>query len=167
MRADTINLTTLLIQELYGKILVPMKDDEEKVKTSVVETKRSLGNNKKNVSILVAHLDQLYLPADELEFLSGILSACKMTLDDVAIVNIEKTTVTNYKELEKEFKSGIIILFGILPLQIAMPIEFPHYQVQKFNSQIYVSAASLSIIQQHKEEKTKLWNCLKQLPFNE
>jgi hypothetical protein len=84
-------------------------------------------------------------------------------MEDVAIINTRKNKNITYKAIEQELKGEKIILFGVAPAQINLPIEFPHYQVQPFNSQTYLSAAMLPEIQDNKAEKAKLWNCLKQI----
>ena len=106
--------------------------------------------------------ETLYLPDEQLNFLLGILSACGLTMEDVAIVNTKKNRNLTYKAIELELKGASILLFGVSAAQINLPIEFPHYQVQSFNNQTYLAAPVLQEIQNSKEEKTKLWNCLKQ-----
>jgi hypothetical protein len=44
-----------------------------------------------------------------------------------------------------------------------LPLQFPAYQIQKFNNQVYLAAPALHLLAQDKAEKTKLWNCLKQV----
>jgi hypothetical protein len=42
-----------------------------------------LGNNSKQILIALQYNDISYLPDYDLKFLSGILSACKLSLNDV------------------------------------------------------------------------------------
>jgi hypothetical protein len=163
MSLDNIELTPFLIQELYKNSLVELYDTETENKIKQVVPFNVLGNNKKKVIIIVENDETLYLPDTELNFLLGILSACKLTMEDVAILNIKKNKSVSYKSIELELKSEKIILFGVGPIQIELPFEFPHYQIQQYNNQTYVSAAMLLHIQDDKAEKTKLWNCLKQI----
>ena len=163
MSLDNIELTPFLIQELFKNSLVELYDTEPEKKTKQVVPFNVLGNNKKKVIIIVDNDETAYLPDIELNFLLGILSACKLTMEDVAILNIKKNKSVSYKAIELELKAEKIILFGVGSVQIELPFEFPHYQIQQYNNQTYVSAAMLLHIQDDKAEKTKLWNCLKQV----
>lgn len=163
MSLDNIELTPFLIQELFKNSLVEFYDIAPTQKTKQVLPFNILGNNKSRVIIIIENDETVYLPDTQLNFLLGILSACKLTMDDVAILNIKKNKAVTYKAIELELKAEKIILFGVAPIQIELPIEFPHYQIQQYNNQTYISAAPLSDIQDDKTEKTILWNCLKQL----
>lgn len=163
MSIDNIQLTPFLIQELFKNSLVESASPEEDKKTDQAVSFSVLGHNRKKIIILVANDETLYLPDEQLNFLLGILSACSLTMEDVAIINIRKNKSITYKTIEQELKAEQVILFGVTPEQINLPIEFPHYQVQAFNNQTYLAAALLTEIQNNKTEKTKLWNCLKQI----
>ena len=163
MSLDNIELTPFLIQELFKHSLVEIaaKKKEEKVLPAASFT--FLGNNRRKVAIVVSNEDNVYLPDNELNFLLGILSACKLTMEDVAIININKSKAVTYKTIEQELKAENIILFGVTAAQIALPLEFPSYQIQQYNKQTYIAAGVLSDIEKNKADKTKLWNCLKQI----
>lgn len=163
MSLDNIQLTPFLLHELFKKSLIELDVSESYQQMSPASSFTMLGNNRKRIIIFVANDETLYLPDEQLNFLLGILSACSLTMEDVAIINIKKNKNITYKAIELELKGEIIILFGVTPAQINMPIEFPHYQVQSFNSQTYLAAPMLPEIQDNKMEKTKLWNCLKKI----
>jgi len=162
MSLDNIQLTPFLLQELFKKSLIELDASELHEERRSASSFTILGNNRKRIIILVADDETLYLPDEQLNFLLGILSACGLTMEDVAIVNIKKNRNLTYKAIELELKGASILLFGVSAAQINLPIEFPHYQVQSFNNQTYLAAPVLQEIQNSKEEKTKLWNCLKQ-----
>jgi hypothetical protein len=159
MSLNNIQLTPFVLQDLFKHSLIDLKTEE---KTSP-KTFATLGNNNKYILILVVSDDTLYLPDDQLNFLMGILNACTLTMEDVAILNIKKNKSATYKTLSEELKPEKIFLFGIQPNDIALPIDFPNYQVQQYNNQIYLTAPILSQLQNDKGEKIKLWNCLKQI----
>jgi hypothetical protein len=165
MSLDTIKLTPFLLQELFKKCLVESdaKELKEKENPTPISSFQILGNNRKNVIIIVENIETLYLPDNQLNFLLGILSACKLTMEDVAIINITKNKGVTYKSIELELKAEKIMLFGVTQAQINLPIEFPLYQIQQYNNQTYISASMLNAIEEDKIEKTKLWNCLKQI----
>ncbi len=163
MSINNIQLTPFLLQELYSNSLVEILSQESELSTLSPASFSFLGNNRKKIIILVANDETLYLPDDQLNFLMGILSACSLTMEHVAIINIKKNKNVTYKTIEQELKAVQIILLGVTPAQISLPVEFPKYQVQPFNNQTYLSATGLFDIQDNKAEKGKLWNCLKQL----
>ena len=163
MPLDNIELTPFLIQGLFKNSLIEFETMPVITKILPVSTLNILGNNLKRVAIIVENFETLHLPDDQLNFLMGVLNACKLTMEDVAIINIAKNTSTNYKIIEVELKAEKIILFGVKPSQIDLPIAFPLYQVQEYNKQTYMEAASLNVIQLDKAEKTKLWHCLQQI----
>ena len=66
-------------------------------------------------------------------------------------------------KLLAELNGDKVFMFGISVDEIKLPLSFPHYQIQKYNNQTYLSAPTLTALQHDKAEKTKLWNCLKQI----
>lgn len=163
MSLDTIKLTPFLIQELFKNCLVEFDAKELIENDPLFSSFYTLGNNQRRVVIVVENNETLYLPDNQLNFLLGILAACKLTMEDVAIVNIAKNKGVTYKSIELELKAERIILFGVKPTQINLPLEFPIYQIQQYNNQTYLSASMLNNIEEDKAEKAKLWNCLKQI----
>ena len=162
MGLNDIKLEPFILEDLYKKTLVG--EDVKRDKLPTVSTTLSfLGNNKKDIVIIVDSKEALHLPDDELNFLLGILSACKLTMEDVAVLNIEKNQSITYQSIATFLKANTVLIFGIDCIQIDLPIQFPNYQIQSYNNQVYLTSPPLSIIRNDKAEKTKLWNCLKQI----
>lgn len=162
MSLNDITLNPVLLQDLYKNSLVEIVS--KKTKAAKVEgTFSFLGNNKKGIVIVVSSNDAIHLADDELNFLLAILSPCKLSMEDVAILNIQKNNQAVYQTIESDLKAKTILLFGVTTDQIQLPIQFPDYQIQKYNSQVYLSAPKLGNIEKDKAEKVKLWNCLKQV----
>ncbi len=120
-----------------------------------------LGDNLKNIAIIVSDSSAAYLSDKALKFLSGVLSACNLSLADVAIINIYKTSDPDYSLISKTLDPRVTLLFGASPTALRLPLHFPEYQIQRYNQQIYLSAPPLEFIENEKAEKQKLWNCLK------
>lgn len=163
MSLNIINLPPFVLQQLYGKSLIDMETMQKTVVINKEPRIASLGNNRKNIVILVQCSGVLHLPDDQLNLLMGILTACHLSMEDVAIVNIKNNAAVNYKILTSEFKAHKLLLFGMKPAQMNLPIDFPNYQMQQYNNQLYLTAPDLSVFLNEKAEKLKLWNCLKQL----
>ena len=165
MSLDNINLPPLVLQQLFTHTLIEAKNNPTVDSKSTEKPFLTLGNNQKKVLILVESEETLYLPDNQLNFLLGILAACNLTMEDVAILNIKKNPSVNYLRITDELKSEKVFLFGLLPDQIELPVNFPTYQIQKFNNQVYLAAPALSNFHDNKAEKTRLWICLQQI-FN-
>lgn len=127
------------------------------------ETVKFLGSNERKVLVLVNHPDVVFLPDEELKFLTGILAACKLSLADVALVNLGMNPGTGYKELLSQFGSNKILLFGSEPASISLPLAFPAFQLQAFNGTTYHWCPDLHQMENDRALKTKLWTNLKKL----
>ncbi len=144
---------------------VSKKEKIEVVDTTPASQWKSLGSNHNNILIIVNNHEAVYLPDNELAFLTGILGACKLNLADVAIVNLNNHPEASYKELTSHFKSKIVFLFDTEPAAFGLPMSFPHYQIQAFAGSSFLYSPSLKELENDRVEKSKLWVCLKRL-FN-
>ncbi len=145
---------------------VPVKKEIFSLDTLVkIPDWKSLGNNLKNILIISNNENVVYLPDDQLSFLTGILTACKMSLADVAIINFNNYPGIVYKDLISHLNSKHVLLYGVAPAVFGLPIDFPHFQPQKFAGTTYLYSPSLNELEKDKLLKSKLWICLKQM-FN-
>jgi hypothetical protein len=163
MSLDNILLTDTILQGLYSKCLYDLETNKSVLDDIQPGSISFLGSNQKHIAILVNSEAAIYLPDDELNFLLGILTACKLSMADIALVNLAKNPALVYAVLTEQLKAQKIFLFGLSADAIALPLQFPHYQVQQFNNQVYLSSVSLNEMQANKEEKMKLWACLKNI----
>ena len=163
MSLDNIELPAIIIQSLYSKSLYDLKTDESGLDAIQAGSIGFLGSNQKKIALLVNSTQAIYLPDEELNFLLGILTACRLSMADIALINISKNPGLLYTDITEQLKAEKIFLFGLDAEVLALPLQFPHYQVQQFNNQVYLSSPSLSDLQKDKEEKMKLWNCLKNI----
>lgn len=163
MSLDNIQLPSLVLEHLFSKSLYDLKPANTPKTNAGKGSIIFLGDGKKGVALIVNSPEFLYLAEEELNFLLGILSACRLTMADVALINKEKNDSLNYRDITQQLGAEKIILFGVDPEAIGLPLQFPHYQLQSFNNQVYVSSASLNELQRDKKEKLNLWNSLKKL----
>jgi hypothetical protein len=165
MSLENIQLPAIVIQDLFKKSLVDLNKKEMAAPAAKPAGNdiSFLGKNGRNIAILVHSPETLYLPDNELDFLMGILTACGLTMADIALVNIAQKKEIDYKILESSLSAEKIFLFGPEPAVLQLPLSFPHYQVQRYNNQVYLAAPSLQQLQADKMEKSKLWTCLKQI----
>lgn len=158
MSLNNVRLTPGLLADLYGNVLV------ETTATAAPEAVlKTLGGNAKNILIVVKREDQIILPQPELSFLTSILTACKLGLEDVAILNWNHAGDNGHKDVLHRFESRFVLLFDVTPLQFGLPMDFPPFQVQPFDNRQYLFAPALQKIQEHKGIKTELWSALKKM----
>lgn len=175
MALNNIELSPPLLADLYGDSLVATGvpasvEDRHTVQITTAGTPEEeskhfkfLGNNQCQILILVSNPDKVFMPDDELTFLTGILGACKLSLADVAIVNMHHYSGNSYQEITHFLKSRITLLFGIEPASFGLPVSFPFYQLQAFAGNTFLYAPPLKQLENDKVEKSKLWVCLKRL----
>lgn len=166
MELNHIELPASLLTELYKFSLIETpKDkpfDQREKNPSDIQWKY-LGNNQKNILLIVDYKDAVHLPDEQLDLLTNMLSACKLSLGDVSIVNINNHRGVFYREFCDFFKSKIVFLFGIDPVSLGLPVSFPQFQVQSFSGQTYLFTPPLNEIEENKVNKSKLWVCLRRI----
>lgn len=155
MSLNDIRLKPNIIAAFYNHSLV------ETSATTMPESKplHYLGSNQKNILVIVSNSDIPFLPDAELNFLTNVLTACKLSLADIGIINYKTEQAQLQNILTNEAKK--VLLFGVEPLAIGLPIHFPPFQLQPFNKCIYLFAPALSQIENDKGLKSKLWSALK------
>jgi len=173
MDINHIKLPASVVAELYHSSLI--NSDETSVnqpEADITENKPAslpgwkwLGENRKNVLLIVSYSDAVHLPDHDLGFLTGILGACKLNMADVSVVNYNNHREASYKELVAFFKSKIVLLFAVEPVSFGLPMIFPHFQIQPFAGSSFLFSPSLKELENDKILKSKLWVCLKRL-FN-
>jgi len=176
MSLNNIQLNPSLLADMYRTSLVEtnqnLRSNEKKYAPAAIETVakdtkaanwKYLGEYKKNILIVVRYNGVPYLPDEQLNFLTSVLSACKLNLADVAIFNIANSPSALYKELQEKFKSNFTILLGLTPEEFEMPLSFPEFQVQSFNNCTFLYAPVLEMLETDKVLKSKLWTCLKKM----
>lgn len=157
MSLNQIPLNDQLLAQLFTSVLIESD-------ATIVPVKRELkylGSNGKNILIITDNDSFPYLPDNELQFLTTVLSACRLSLADVAIVNLHN--VPDATEITEVVPCSTVLLFGVAPLAIGLPIHFPHFQLQQFNKKNYLCAPPLAEIENDKHLKMNLWNNLKKL----
>lgn len=125
-----------------------------------------LGENKKKISILHKEPAAAFLTDEQFKLLSGILNACKLSMADVALVNLAHQN-TSFLELKQQLEPQFLILFDVSPTSIELPFTIPPYQIQDYNNCKILVAASLQYMtletDEVKKEKTLLWNSLRKM----
>lgn len=169
MGLNNISLSSFLLTQMYPDSLVedPGKaaDTKKEAPLNVETAWKFLGNNQKQVLIAVDYEGISHLPDPQLEFLLQLLSACRLSLNDVALINSRNYSNIDYSDILTHFNARAILLFGITSLQFGFPFETPPYQVQAFANYTVIHAAPLHHLQNDKPAKGLLWAGLKKI-FN-
>lgn len=158
MSLNNISLPARMIAELYPFSLV-----EKVTPADIPAAIEFVGKNKKNILVLVCKVNIAFIEDNELNFLSSILAACKLSLDDVAIVNLNSLNFNCYRTIINQFKSNTVLMFDVASEAIDLPFNFPYFQLQQFDQCTYLCAPGLTTIATDKTLKTQLWVCLKNL----
>ncbi|MBS1751982.1 MAG: hypothetical protein JST63_18940 [Bacteroidetes bacterium] len=163
MSLQNIQLSGETLIRLYTLPLVDLDIKAENCPPTTVITQdiRFLGANKKNITILINSNEASFLTEEAFSFLTGILNACKLTMDDVALVNINNMKDCGYTAIFKTTRPIISLLFDVDHNDIGLPLQFPHFQVHKYNNITYLSAPSLKVLENDKPAKAILWANLK------
>ena len=127
-----------------------------------------LGHNLKHVTIIVQYPQDVHLPDAQLQFLSALLTACKLTVADVAIHNFQNRNEFKAADITSFLKSKTVLLFGVSPTGFGLPIDFPAFQIQPLAGITYLYSPNLEYFQtaddaEMKLRKSQLWLCLKQI----
>jgi len=166
MDLNHVKLSPALVTELYQKSLIEIgesKTEPIQKLPNIQSGMKWLGENKKKVLLIVHYTDAVFLPDEDLDFLTDILEACKLNIADVAILNKHNHTDTSYKDLLNQFNSKTIIMFDVEPSVLELPISFPQFQVQSFTNSSFLFSPSLIQLKKDKVLKSKLWVCLKKI----
>lgn len=163
MNFEQFHLPGFLLRDLYKESLVELKEIQQTAESTPTLRDAALGNNKQQVLILVSYPGQKMISETDLNFLLNILNACKLSLNDVSILNLPNGDELNYTNLIDVFKPRVILLFGVQQAQIKLPVLFPEFQVQAFRDIRFISSPPLGQLQQDETIKRKLWSGLKQI----
>ncbi len=125
-----------------------------------------LGKNQQHVAIIVRSPGEAFLPEPHLQLLTKMLSACKLNLGDVAIVN-DASRQVEINQLKDQLFPKQVLLFGISPEETGLPLSFPMFKAQEYAGTTYLYTPSLDELNQETEEgkllKRKLWDNLKMM----
>ena len=182
MSYEKIQLPEFLIRDLYKDTLVDLntfKTNKTGINTEkqVLENEVLLlqpekikfwGENKKMCSIIISETEATYLREEDVAFLTNILKACQLNVEDIAIINIAKQAI-DYTTLKEQLNPKKILLFDVEPSTVKLPFLIPSFQLQQFDGCTIMVAPPLSHLNKSTAEskllKTKLWMSLKQV-FN-
>jgi hypothetical protein len=143
-----------LLAELYQQVLVTEQQGF-----------KWLGGRSKPILVVVKQVAAPFLTDEDLPFLTRLLNACKLTLEDVAVFNTATYPTARPDEVLSFFSPRIVLCFGITPDEWGLPVDFPRYQLQALKECTFMHAPALSQLAADTEERKQCWGSLKRL-FN-
>jgi hypothetical protein len=167
-------LPAFLLASYYkNKLVIPTESKPAAISADVkpphlpaAETRWYLGENKKQVTIVVNQSSIAFLTDDQFTLLTSVLKACKLNMADVSIVNLANSA-KNFTQLHQTLNTRFLLLFDVATSAIDLPFSIPLYQLQSYDQCQILQATSLNTMlgeeKAAKDEKMKLWNGLRKM----
>ena len=174
MDLDQLHFSPAQLADLYRSnlVLVPGKEQAVVLPTSPVRQQEAgplpaapaapvfMGRFEKKILWVIHAPGQAYLADADFEFLSQILTACKLNMDDVALLN-NAAQQQPLREILEQLQPKAVLFCGVphtsLPFAMQEYLLYPHQQRQYFVSD------ELSQLRNDKTSKSKLWLALKEI----
>ncbi len=160
MGINHIRLSAELIGMLYPETLVAEKDPDTGYPF--------LGKNHLSICFLVSYPDDEFIPDDQLVFLQKILTACKLSLNDIALINTKRTPV-EFPVLKTMFRPRIIFFWGTVSPITGSTLNFPDMTISTWENIRILPVMQAELMSRDDprglELKKNLWISLKKL-FN-
>ncbi|HEX3767477.1 MAG TPA: hypothetical protein VHT72_03835, partial [Puia sp.] len=140
MGINHLRLSPELIAALYPESLVEGNEpatvnENVRISKPVAEKThayRFLGENNRSICFLIHYPQGDFLPDDQLEFLKKILAACKLSLNDIALLNIARSAF-DMADLRVQLHPQIIFLWGITPESVGLNSGLSDFSISIFD----------------------------------
>ena len=162
MSFDKLQLDPYILARIYTQPIIPGKKEPVAVVTEAVPKVKFLGENQKNIALFIQNAGDAYLNEELFNLLTNILNACKLGVQDIALINTVQYGNLSFSTWQAAVPMKQAVLFGIPPA--AMGLEaISNYQLVQANGCQLLCSDDLQLIAQDKVLKGKLWMGLKQL----
>jgi hypothetical protein len=175
MGINDLTLSPALVAALYPETLIVSKElsgDLKITQTGLTPDPGKtiypfLGQNQQALfCFLVSYPDNEFIPEPQLAFIQKILTACKYSLDDIAIINTGRKQV-EINKLVKQFDPRIIFLWGTGLDVTGIDQELPDMTITTWQNISIVPVEKTGMMLNENPEgialKRDLWICLKKL----
>jgi hypothetical protein len=143
-----------------------VKEPKAEVEAELNLPLKYLGDHSKEIVVVVNDPASVYLNEPDFILLTSILNACRLTIADIALINLGNQNATLHQILNK-LPSKLVIAFEVdsKALKIKLPTNF--YKLTPLGESNLLFSKSLASMQgmdaNAKQEKAKLWAVLKQI----
>jgi hypothetical protein len=182
MSTDKTILSSSVLVDLFKDSLVVVADIPLENKVTVeqtIETKKeaikavkwegpikSLGEHHKKITVIVNDPNSVHLNEMDFILLTSILNACRLTIADIALINIGKQPAGLHQILQ-ELPSTLVLSFAVDATQLKVKLPSTLYKVTQLGETKILFSNALSTMQgtgvEAKQEKAKLWTVLKKI----
>lgn len=125
-----------------------------------------IGEHLKKVAVIIKDDLAVHLNETDFQLLTSILNACKLTIADIALINVAQQKISLHEILE-QLPSKLVIIFEVTSTELKIKLPTTLYKPIQLGETYLLFSNSLSIMQGKddfaKVEKLKLWTVLKQL----
>jgi hypothetical protein len=159
MSLKAVNIDPFLLAGIYPQPLIAGTGNTPGDPKTDSQPTLCLGNNRQKILLLIHNETTAYLPEPEFNLLSNLLSACRLSLDDVALVNMARLPATDIYPLMQQFTPHKTILFGkaLAPLSAKSQKNSPWEE----GTCQFLHTDSLEDMNNNKQLKVPFWNALK------
>jgi DNA polymerase III psi subunit len=165
MTIDHVPLPAFLYQSIFRNSLVDSKAGKAPIVFPEEAQIDFLGGNEKKIIFLIND-SQNKFPGDiQIKFINDLLTACQLTMTDIALVNFSYVNSINYRELTSRLHPKKVLIFGLSADKLDLPFTIPFFQMQNFQEQVYMMSPSIAELQTNVELRKQLWGCLQKI-FN-
>lgn len=162
MSLEQLQLDPYLLAQMYDQPIIP---EEGRVQPAVVKALpkvKYLGENQKNILLLIQNESEAYLNDELFNLLANILNACKLGMQDVALINIAAYPGLTLADYKNAVQIKQCIIFAIPPASLGLQPMQP-YVIETHEQIPSLWSDALQLIATDKQMKGKLWMGLKQL----
>ncbi|KAA2241548.1 hypothetical protein F0L74_16780 [Chitinophaga agrisoli] len=162
MSFDQLQLDPYFLAKIYTQPVIPGKSTPVAVAQKPLPKVKYLGENQKNIALFIQNESEAYLNDELFNLLTNILNACKLGMQDVALVNIATMPPSPLTAWQQAVPMKQCVLFGIASARVGLE-PLPNYQLHNADGIQVMFSDPLQDIAADKQLKGKLWNGLKQL----
>lgn len=109
MSLKQVSLDPFLLAQLYKCPVVP---SEKTVSPDNPSQLNFLGNHSKQITLLIYNKEQTWLSEEHFTFLTKILQACGLSMDDIALINVAFLPEVKLPDLLGRLETKKLILLG-------------------------------------------------------
>lgn len=162
MSLEQLQLDPYLLAQMYHQPIIPEAGTAAPAAPKVLPKLKYLGENQKNILLLIQNESEAYLNEELFNLLTNILNACKLGMQDVALLNVAATPGLTLQDYHTALGFRHCIIFDIPPAGLGLPEMAPYLPESHFGAMALYSG-SLQQIATDKALKGRLWQGLKQL----
>jgi DNA polymerase III psi subunit len=173
MSIDNIIITPELCESLYTKSLIEKEfvpassktasDTKEVVQIPEKINIKSLGNNKQQIIFLVNDEQNLFLADEDMKLLTDLLTACKISMADIALINYYSNPDLNLEQLLQSFHPKKLLMFGVSAKELGLSFNCPFFEIKNEAEQTFMTSPLLAELKENISLKKQLWTSLKKI----